>query len=247
MIKINEKLIIQEFKKIKEKGWIKSIRRGPTGVGATFEKELRLKENQMTFPDFFGIEIKTKRNKMNYYTTLFNCNPKGKHQFEINYLTEKFGYPDKIMNKINILNHSTLANKKTNLGNKYKTQIFVNRDTRTINLLIYTRNDILIDSNFYWSFKELKERLLNKCTYIAFIGADRKYIQKHEYFRYTNIAVYKLKNFETFIEYIEKGYIRITFKVGVFRNGIRKGQLHNHGTGFEIIEKDLDKIYTKSY
>ena len=94
-----------------------------------------------------------------------------------------------------------------------------------INLLIYTKNNILIDSNCYWHFKEIEERLLNKCAYIAFIGADRKYIEKQKYFKYTNISIYKLKDFEKFINYIENGLIRITFKVGVFRKENSKGTI----------------------
>jgi len=46
-----------------------------------------------------------------------------------------------------------------------------------------------------------------------------------------------------FIDLIEKGSIRITFKIGVFKNGPRIGTTHNHGTGFDIIRKDIKMLY----
>lgn len=39
-----------KFKEIKEKGFIKSTRRGPTGIGHTLETYLGLKENNYASP-----------------------------------------------------------------------------------------------------------------------------------------------------------------------------------------------------
>lgn len=41
----------KSFKKIKKKGWVKSLRRGPTGVGHTLEQLLGLDENNIALPD----------------------------------------------------------------------------------------------------------------------------------------------------------------------------------------------------
>ena len=50
------------FKQIKEKGWIQSKRKGPTGIGYTFEELLGKQEDNMPIADFQGIEIKTVHN-----------------------------------------------------------------------------------------------------------------------------------------------------------------------------------------
>ena len=47
------------FLRIKQLGWIKSMRKGPTGVGYTFEELLNKKEDHLPLPDYKGIEIKT--------------------------------------------------------------------------------------------------------------------------------------------------------------------------------------------
>ena len=57
------------------------------------------------------------------------------------------------------------------------------------------------------------------------------------------MKIYKLKDFETFINLIEKGIIRISLKIGVFRTGKRVGKIHDHGTSFCIEENNLDKLY----
>ena len=57
------------------------------------------------------------------------------------------------------------------------------------------------------------------------------------------MKIYKLKDFETFIDLIENGIIRISLKIGVFRTGKKIGQIHDHGTSFCIEEDNLDKLY----
>ena len=41
---------IKRFNEIKEKGFIKSLRRGPTGIGNTLETYLGIKENNISLP-----------------------------------------------------------------------------------------------------------------------------------------------------------------------------------------------------
>ena len=39
--------------------------------------------------------------------------------------------------------------------------------------------------------------------------------------------------------------IRIKLKIGVYREGTKKGQIYDHGTSFEIKEENIDKMFTK--
>lgn len=43
---------IREYRKIKEMGWIRTHRAGPTGVGKTLEDLLGIEENNHDAPDF---------------------------------------------------------------------------------------------------------------------------------------------------------------------------------------------------
>jgi len=66
----------QKFIEIKNKGFVRSLRKGPTGVGYTFESLLGIKENNFATPDIQGIEIKTHRIGSNNLITLFTFNKK---------------------------------------------------------------------------------------------------------------------------------------------------------------------------
>ena len=95
----------------------------------------------------------------------------------------------------------------------------------------------------YWTFDLLKEKLYRKLKNMAFVSAMRKIENDKEYFKYYKLEIYKLKSFDTFINLLKAGIIRVTFKIGVFRSGDKKGKIHDHGTGFDIEEKNLYKLY----
>lgn len=57
---------------LKEKGFVPSRRRGPTGIGHTLEQELDLDENNLSIPDIGGrLELKAVRRNSNSMVTLF--------------------------------------------------------------------------------------------------------------------------------------------------------------------------------
>ena len=64
-----------------------------------------------------------------------------------------------------------------------------------------------------------------------------------EYFKYNSIKIYYLKDFEKFITLIEDGVIRVNFKLNIKTYGDKIGQIHDHGTSFDILEKDITKLY----
>jgi hypothetical protein len=67
---------VQAFNKIKQMGWVKSKRRGPTGIGYTLERLLGLSENNIALPDLGEIELKAHRMGAPTMITLFTFNRK---------------------------------------------------------------------------------------------------------------------------------------------------------------------------
>ena len=65
-----------KFEELKNKGYIKSLRKGPTGIGYTLETYLGIKENNLALPDISGVEIKAHRSNSNNLITLFTFNRK---------------------------------------------------------------------------------------------------------------------------------------------------------------------------
>ena len=183
-----------KFETIKKLGWIKSIRKGSTGIGATFEKLLGVNENSFEIPDFDGIEIKTKRNYSNSFTSLFNYSPEGKYSYEIEKIKDKYGYPDKIIKKYKVLNKSFYCNTKIRVNNYYFI-LKVNMESKKIILNIIDLYGKLVENNIYWDFDEIKEKLNRKLHFLAFVNASRKIVNNDEYFKYYKMDLYELKNF----------------------------------------------------
>jgi len=236
-------ILKEEFLRIKRMGYVKSLREGYTGIGKTFEDLLGKKEDTLELPDYRGIEIKTKRSYSSAYITLFNATPQGKNNFEIKRIKEIYGYPDKIMKNYKILNNSVQANTVTLIANRYFFKLNIDRDERKVFLLIYGRNMQLIEKSSFWTFETLKEKLYRKLKYLALIKAWPKTINGEVYYKYYDIDFYELKSFDEFLDLLEMGTIRVTFKISVFRTGERIGQVHDRGTSFEIQEINLFKLF----
>lgn len=239
--------VIKELKglffEIKNKGWIESDTNNLGSIGHTFEKLLGIQTNELEIPDFEGIEIKTKNKYSSSYTTLFCCTPTGPHFHEVERLKDLYGYPDSKLKEHNVLNTSIYSKYKNRVGMKYYFELKVDKEKQKIFLLIFNSKKELIEDIVYWDFNILQEKLYRKLKYLAFIKADKLSTKNKKYFKYYMMKIYKLKNFETFINLIENGTIRISLKIGVFRTGKKIGQIHDHGTSFCIEENNLEKLY----
>lgn len=239
----------EEFKRLKEKfeeirniGWIKSSRKGPTGIGKTFEDLLGKTEDEFNLPDYYGIEIKTKRFNTEQPFGLFCAEPDGKELFESERLRLKYGYPSKNFPQFLIFNNTFYSTKETKIGN-YKFSLKIDREQKILFLIIKDLKNNVVDMDTCWSFNLLQEYLERKLKYLAVIKAKSKYENNYEYFNYSNMTFYKNVVFEQFINLLEKGKIFVNFKIGVYTGEYRYGSPHNHGTSFNIYENNLKYLY----
>jgi len=235
------------FNSIKKRGWIEGTIKGYSDVGKTFEKLIGVNDNTFEIPDYKNIEIKTKQSKNNLYSTLFNCKPDGPYYMETERLKDTYGYSDRNMPKYKVLNNSVFCNEYVIIGNRYKFKLEINKEEKRIYLGIYSLKKELIEKSTYWDFDTLEEKLYRKMNLLAYVHAIKKYIKGKTYFKYTDINFYKLKSFNNFIDALEKGKIRVTFKVGIYKSGNKLGKTYDHGTGFDIKEEDLLELYEQIY
>lgn len=226
--------------------WIKAIGKGSASVGITLETLLGKEIENFEIPDYHGIEIKTKYSLSEEYLTLFNATPDS-YLFEIKRITNEYGYRSKDLPNYKVLNIGVLGNRKTKLPSNYYFKLSVDWTRKNVILNIYDKNLKLIDNKCAWSFQMLKEKLERKLSTLAYIKAERKWdqIERAVYFKYTEITFYKLKSFEQFIKLIENGRIKILFKIGIYKSGKRKGQIHDHGTSFSIKDCNLQYLFNK--
>ena len=236
-----------KFQEIKNLGWIKSVSKGNNAVGITFEKLLGIEQNELEIPDYNGIEIKTKRNQSKSYITLFSCKPEGKYYHEVERIKDTYGYPHKIYTQYKVLNNSVFASKKNKIGVNYYFKLHINRKDLKIYLLVYSRGGKLLESNVFWDFDVLREKLYRKLKIMAYVKAMSKKskITNEEYFKYIKMEVYLLKNFDIFIDLIETGIIRVNFKLNIETKLEKFGRIHDHGTSFDILEENLNLLYDK--
>lgn len=246
---MNKDMVILKnyFEDISKKGWIKSISKGPSGVGATFENEIGLEKNEFEIPDFSSIEIKTKRKYSKAYTTLFNASCDGPYLFEMKRLQTSYGWPDKTFKDSKILNSSIFANQFSSFGYRFNVKLKVDYTQKKLFLNVYDLANKLIDNQSFWSFELLEEKLMRKLKYLAFIEAERKIYNNEEFFHYKNITLYSLKSFDTFLVLIEKGIIRVSIKIGVYKYGNKAGKTYDHGTGFGILADNLYMLFDEIY
>src|SRR3989344_9080883 len=90
--------IKEKLKKIKDKGFIKSLRKDNTGIGYTLETLLGIKENNIGEPDFIynglRVELKAQRKKAGSRITLYTKSPIW-NPLRDREIISKFGYKDK--------------------------------------------------------------------------------------------------------------------------------------------------------
>lgn len=234
----------KKFEEIKKMGWIESKRCGTTGIGYTFETLIGKEEESFPIPDYGTIEIKTRFRNSKEDMTLFNASPDGDYLFPTRKMYEKYGFPDKKFPnyKVFYANISTLA-KFAGKENRFK--LLVDRSKKKIKIIVIDRIGNLEDTEVSWSFDILKEKIERKIKYLAIVKADCKFYFGKQHFKYYEINFYVLKNFETFISLIEKGIVKTVFAIGFYKSGPKLGQMNSHGVGFDIAEKDIEKLFIK--
>src|ERR1035437_296644 len=111
-------MTLQELKKklkyIKSLGFVKTHRKGDTGIGKTLEDLLGIKENNIPLHDIDGVaELKAYRRKAKSMLTLFTLEPLPKGGKRDRMLLDNFGYSKRDNGRIKEL-HSTLSCKRYN-------------------------------------------------------------------------------------------------------------------------------------
>lgn len=242
MIHIMDMSILQEIKsKVISEKWIESKSNGNGGVGITLEYLLQKEKENFELPDYKGIELKAKCSKRESHITLFSAVPDS-YLFEIKRLLQEYGYPDNKYPEFKIFNLAVYGHKRIKLNNHYF-KLYVDWQNKKVILCVYDKSLNIIDQLTSWSFELLQEKLERKLSLLALVHAERKFQHNKVYFKYTNIAFYRLNSFERFLLLIDNGIIKITFRIGVYKDEKRFGQIYDHGTCFSIDKNDISRLF----
>jgi len=218
-----------KLQEIKNRGFVESLRRGPTGIGYTFEILFGVEENNIPVPDIGGrVEIKTIRKDSQSLITLFTFN-RGVWHIRQKELIQKYGY---------INSKGRLALKNTAFYNKPIPQglrLEVDEHNNTIHLIDVTTQKAVAT----WDVYAIVGTFMTKLSRLLIILADRKIIKGKEYFHYNEAYLLANPSSRSFIKAFKKSLIGIDVRMHLKESGT----VRNRGTAFRIKEKDLIELY----
>ena len=240
----NIKLLFKRFEEIKKMGYIKGVNNSLAAMGMTLEKMMGANAGGFQIPDFYGIELKTRRSYSQSDITLFSATPDG--IFQIERIKDRYGYADKDIKKAKVFKGNVYCNRYNSIGKKFLFKLDIDYKEERIYLEVYDKNLKLIDKESYWSFKDLEEILYRKLQYLALIDVWPSKRKGEMYYCYYRMRLFKLKDFERFISLINDGIISILINIGVYKTEKRYGQTYNHGCAFRINEKKLVFLFSRT-
>ena len=222
----------KELKTLKEKGFLPSLRKGPTGIGYTLEKYLNLKENNLAIPDIGGrVELKATRRGSGSLITLFTFN-RGVWRIPQKTLLEKFGYNDE-SGRLSLYNLV-----KVGEINTQGLTLAIDQKNNTVLLTHASSGELIAE----WSMYTIVGKFLNKTERLMLVIADSRITEERkEEFHFNEVYLLQNPKPECFLEAFQKGSVVIDIRMHLNpRNAIR-----NHGTGIRIRESDIALLYER--
>ena len=220
-----------KLKAIKKKGFIKTHRSGPTGIGKTLEDLMSIKENNIAEPDGGNIELKSARKPQTSMLTLFTKSPLPKGVNSL--LLKRFGYAAK-KGKLR-LETSVKFGEFNKLKGEDGFKIEIDKTAKRINL-VASNGEIVA----YWD-KDTVEQHFKKAEKVLYVLADTKKNGKKEELFFNEALLLSGFSFDRFIELIKAGSIIIDIRIGQYTDG----RPHDHGTGFRIKPNNLSECFSK--
>lgn len=218
----------ERFDEIKAMGFVKSTRRGPTGVGHTLETLMGLEEDNIPMPDLGEVELKGHRAGSSSLVTLFTYDKKCWKVKQLPAI-RKYGTPDKDPEKMGRLGmYFTLTRKPNGSG------LFVDIGEEEISVTHVT-DGILAT----WSLEILAKQFEKKFPAMMFVSALNEFRDGGEWFQYTRAQLLKGTSPDILRTQIAEGNVLLDLRMH------DKGTCaRNHGTGFRTDEDKLPLLFS---
>jgi len=225
------KTLKSKLQQIKKAGFIKTHRRGDTGIGKTLEDLLGIKENNIPLPDIGEIaELKSYRKNAKSMMTLFTLEPLPKGGDRDRLLLDNFGYSKRDNQRSKEL-HSTLSCKRYNNQNL---KLSVEKDK----IKVKGKSKRL---NIFWDIESLRNKFEEKLPALVYVLADTKIIGGVEYFHFNEAYLLEDFDFELFKKRVRADDMVVDFRMYYRPNG----SVRNHGTGFRVKIRKIDDCFSK--
>ena len=211
---------------LKAKGFVPSLRRGPTGIGYTLESHLNIDENNFFLPDLRDVELKAHRDDSRSMITLFTFN-RGAWIVDPIFAVKKFGTSDD-NGRLGL--YFTMSTTPNSAG------LFLDPGNETVSIRHKDGMEIV-----KWRYADLAERFSKKIPALLLVYAHVEHRGEEEWFTFYSARLLKGTSPEIIGEHIKNGTILIDLRLH------DKGTMaRNHGTGFRAFESALPQLFKYS-
>lgn len=234
--------LLCKLREIGSRGFVPSLRAGPTGVGMTLETMLGIKANSSRAPDYRGIELKASRSRKGSTArgtriTLFSKVPDWaasavKTPVDLLHL---YGY---------------------NRGGRRQLYCSLNHVPNTLGLFLEAEVDVLHASHgsvvqpvkvVQWNMSALRASLANKHQETFWVKAASRKGPHGEEFHYQEVLHTRAPLVANFKPLLELGHVEVDFVLHLMQraNGL-KPRARNHGYLFKMSPGDMDLLFPPS-
>lgn len=214
---------IKAFNKLKAKNWVKSERKGATGIGHTLEKLIGLPENNIASPDLGEIELKAHRVNSSSMITLFTFNRKVWKMKPLEAI-KKYGTPDED-GRLGL--YFTMSRTPNSAG------LFLHMESETISVR-HISGEIVAE----WQLQTLAERFVEKIPALILVSAFSEMRGDHEWLKFDRAQLLTGTSAEIIHSQILAGNILVDLRLHDKITSAR-----NHGTGFRAHEDKLPSLF----
>lgn len=220
-------MTLTEFKEaflaLKAKGWIKSERRGPTGIGQTLEKNLGLPENNIALPDLGEVELKSHRIGSTSLITLFTFNRKVWKMKPLDAI-RKYGTEDQ-NGRLGL--YFTMSRTPNGSG------LFLQVEREYISVR-HISGQLIAE----WELKALEQRFKAKVPALILVSAFSEMRGDFEWFTFDRAQILTGTSADIIYNQILAGNILVDLRLHD-----RITSARNHGTGFRAREDRLPLLF----
>lgn len=214
------------FVALRNKGFVKTERRGNTGVGHTLEVHLGITENNIALSDLDVAELKAHRDGSSSLITLFTRD-RGAWVVDQMEAIHRYGTVD-----------------ESGRPNLYMT-LFAGRGESTLMVevdkvaaTVRHRSGTVVAR---WEHGDLAESFSAKFPALMLVTAEVQNRSDGEWFRYRSARLLRGTSSDRLREGMASGHIAIDLRLHD-----KGGAVRNHGTGFRISEAHLDLLFEES-
>ena len=215
----------EKFQELRNNGFVPSLRKGPTGIGYTFESLLGLDENNLALPDIENVEIKAHRDNSNSMITLFTFN---RRVWQIDPLEaiRRYGSFD-VNGRLGL--YYTMSLTPNSAG------LFLSVNEREISVQ-HTSGEVIAT----WQLTALAERFIQKIPALLFISARTEKRGDIEYFYFYRAQLMRGTTPELLSDLFNRGDLLVDLRL--HDKGTRA---RNHGTGFRTYEDRFPSLFNQ--